>query len=94
MYNKTIGLIHSFNSLKCCFCFVCHFHRGVINPVTAPKNSRGAKLQCVYVAEGHTKPVLCVDATDDLLFTGSKGKTMQTIVISSDYIIAVSVLKN
>ncbi|XP_059181719.1 kinesin-like protein KIF21A isoform X2 [Centropristis striata] len=50
-------------------------HRGVINPVTTPKNSRGAKLQCVYVAEGHTKPVLCVDATDDLLFTGSKDRT-------------------
>ncbi|XP_031162074.1 kinesin-like protein KIF21A [Sander lucioperca] len=50
-------------------------HRGVINPVTAPKNNRGAKLQCVYVAEGHTKPVLCVDATDDLLFTGSKDRT-------------------
>ncbi|XP_070785480.1 kinesin-like protein KIF21A [Enoplosus armatus] len=50
-------------------------HRGVINPVAAPKNSRGAKLQCVYVAEGHTKPVLCVDATDDLLFTGSKDRT-------------------
>uniref|UniRef100_A0A8C4EJD6 Kinesin family member 21A n=1 Tax=Dicentrarchus labrax TaxID=13489 RepID=A0A8C4EJD6_DICLA len=54
-------------------CRVCC--RGVINPVTAPKNSRGAKLQCVYVAEGHTKPVLCVDATDDLLFTGSKDRT-------------------
>ncbi|KAI9516950.1 Kinesin-like protein kif21a [Dissostichus eleginoides] len=50
-------------------------HRGVINPVTAQKNIRGAKLQCVYVAEGHTKPVLCVDATDDLLFTGSKDRT-------------------
>ncbi|KAM4615073.1 kinesin-like protein KIF21A isoform 2-T2 [Polymixia lowei] len=50
-------------------------NRGVINPVTAPKTSRGAKLQCVYVAEGHTKPVLCVDATDDLLFTGSKDRT-------------------
>ncbi|XP_054481005.1 kinesin-like protein KIF21A [Anoplopoma fimbria] len=50
-------------------------HRGVINPLTAQKNSRGAKLQCVYVAEGHTKPVLCVDATDDLLFTGSKDRT-------------------
>ncbi|XP_074554103.1 kinesin-like protein KIF21A isoform X3 [Halichoeres trimaculatus] len=50
-------------------------HRGVINPVTAPKNSKAAKLQCVYVAEGHTKPVLCVDATDDLLFTGSKDRT-------------------
>ncbi|XP_044041473.1 kinesin-like protein KIF21A isoform X2 [Siniperca chuatsi] len=54
---------------------VCEGHRGVINPVTAPKNSRGAKLQCVYIAEGHTKPVLCVDATDDLLFTGSKDRT-------------------
>ncbi|XP_026217943.1 kinesin-like protein KIF21A isoform X1 [Anabas testudineus] len=50
-------------------------HRGVINPVTAPKSSRGAKLQCVYVAEGHTKPVLCVDATNDLLFTGSKDRS-------------------
>lgn len=47
--------------------------RGVINPVTTTKNSRAAKLQCVYIAEGHSKPVLCVDATDDLLFTGSKG---------------------
>uniref|UniRef100_A0A7N6A372 Kinesin motor domain-containing protein n=1 Tax=Anabas testudineus TaxID=64144 RepID=A0A7N6A372_ANATE len=47
----------------------------VINPVTAPKSSRGAKLQCVYVAEGHTKPVLCVDATNDLLFTGSKDRS-------------------
>ncbi|CAF87961.1 unnamed protein product, partial [Tetraodon nigroviridis] len=46
--------------------------RGVINPVMTSKNSRAPKLQCVYVAEGHTKPVLCVDATDDLLFTGSK----------------------
>ncbi|XP_029018357.1 kinesin-like protein KIF21A isoform X2 [Betta splendens] len=50
-------------------------HRGVINPVTASKNSRGAKLRCLHVAEGHTKPVLCVDATDDLLFTGSKDRT-------------------
>ncbi|XP_056131791.1 kinesin-like protein KIF21A [Lampris incognitus] len=50
-------------------------HRGVINPVEVPKSSRGVNLQCVYVAEGHTKPVLCVDATDDLLFTGSKDRT-------------------
>uniref|UniRef100_A0A665X6F7 Kinesin-like protein KIF21A n=1 Tax=Echeneis naucrates TaxID=173247 RepID=A0A665X6F7_ECHNA len=40
-----------------------------------PAGIRGAKLQCVYVAEGHTKPVLSVDATDDLLFTGSKDRT-------------------
>lgn len=48
-------------------------YRGVINPVTTTKTSRATKLQCVYIAEGHAKPVLCVDATDDLLFTGSKG---------------------
>ncbi|TNN55171.1 Kinesin-like protein KIF21A [Liparis tanakae] len=52
--------------------FEGHSRRGVINPV---KSTHGAKLQCVYVAEGHTKPVLCVDATDDLLFTGSKDRT-------------------
>uniref|UniRef100_A0A3Q3AHY7 Kinesin family member 21A n=1 Tax=Kryptolebias marmoratus TaxID=37003 RepID=A0A3Q3AHY7_KRYMA len=48
---------------------------GVINPVAAPKSGRGARIQCVHVAEGHTKPVVCVDATDDLLFTGSKDRT-------------------
>lgn len=50
-------------------------HRGVINPVSVPRTGRCARLQCVHVAEGHTKPVLCVDATDDLLFTGSKDRT-------------------
>uniref|UniRef100_A0A3Q3AIB3 Kinesin family member 21A n=1 Tax=Kryptolebias marmoratus TaxID=37003 RepID=A0A3Q3AIB3_KRYMA len=49
--------------------------KGVINPVAAPKSGRGARIQCVHVAEGHTKPVVCVDATDDLLFTGSKDRT-------------------
>lgn len=48
--------------------------RGIINPVGGTKNARTAPLQCVSVAEGHTKPVLCLDATDELLFTGSKGK--------------------
>lgn len=62
------------SKLRIIFIYFCVFSRGVINPVMAPKNTRGAKLHCVYVAEGHTKPVLCVDATDDLLFTGSKGK--------------------
>lgn len=47
--------------------------RGIINPVGGTKNARTAPLQCVSVAEGHTKPVLCLDATDELLFTGSKG---------------------
>ncbi|XP_008936234.1 PREDICTED: kinesin-like protein KIF21B, partial [Merops nubicus] len=46
--------------------------KGIINPVGGTKNARTAPLQCVSVAEGHTKPVLCLDATDELLFTGSK----------------------
>ncbi|KAM6986247.1 kinesin-like protein KIF21A [Aplochiton taeniatus] len=50
-------------------------HRGVINPFSTAKSRGTAKLQCVHVAEGHIKPVLCVDATDDLLFTGSKDRT-------------------
>lgn len=49
--------------------------RGVINPVAPSKGGRAARLQCVFTAEGHTKALLCVDSTDDLLFTGSKGKT-------------------
>ncbi|XP_069570579.1 kinesin-like protein KIF21A isoform X2 [Brachyistius frenatus] len=49
--------------------------QGVINPVPPMKSSRSATLQCVHVAEGHSKAVLCVDCTDDLLFTGSKDRT-------------------
>ncbi|XP_076863687.1 kinesin-like protein KIF21A isoform X3 [Brachyhypopomus gauderio] len=49
--------------------------QGVINPVPVSKSSRANALQCVYVAEGHSKAVLCVDSTDDLLFTGSKDRT-------------------
>ncbi|XP_064794328.1 kinesin-like protein KIF21A isoform X8 [Oncorhynchus masou masou] len=48
---------------------------GVVNPVSSPKISHAARLQCVHVADGHTKPVMCVDCTDDLLFTGSKDRT-------------------
>lgn len=55
-----------------CSFFLSHA-RGVINPVGGTKNARTAPLQCVSMAEGHTKPVLCLDATDELLFTGSKG---------------------
>lgn len=49
--------------------------KGVINPTGSVKGGRTAPLQCVSVAEGHSKPVLCVDATDELLFTGSKDRT-------------------
>ncbi|XP_029403776.1 kinesin-like protein KIF21A isoform X16 [Mus pahari] len=50
-------------------------HRGIINPFPACKGIRTSSLQCVHIAEGHTKAVLCVDSTDDLLFTGSKDRT-------------------
>ncbi|XP_031215406.1 kinesin-like protein KIF21A [Mastomys coucha] len=49
--------------------------RGIINPFPACKGVRASALQCVHIAEGHTKAVLCVDSTDDLLFTGSKDRT-------------------
>uniref|UniRef100_A0A8D1NEJ0 Kinesin motor domain-containing protein n=1 Tax=Sus scrofa TaxID=9823 RepID=A0A8D1NEJ0_PIG len=41
----------------------------------ATKGARTAPLQCVSMAEGHTKPILCLDATDELLFTGSKDRS-------------------
>ncbi|XP_059538550.1 kinesin-like protein KIF21A isoform X12 [Myotis daubentonii] len=50
-------------------------HRGIINPFPAAKGIRASALQCIHIAEGHTKAVLCVDSTDDLLFTGSKDRT-------------------
>ncbi|XP_046522503.1 kinesin-like protein KIF21A isoform X11 [Equus quagga] len=49
--------------------------RGIINPFPASKGIRSSPLQCIHIAEGHTKAVLCVDSTDDLLFTGSKDRT-------------------
>ncbi|XP_029403771.1 kinesin-like protein KIF21A isoform X12 [Mus pahari] len=49
--------------------------QGIINPFPACKGIRTSSLQCVHIAEGHTKAVLCVDSTDDLLFTGSKDRT-------------------
>ncbi|XP_037701763.1 kinesin-like protein KIF21A isoform X13 [Choloepus didactylus] len=50
-------------------------HRGIINPFPASKGIRVSPLQCIHIAEGHIKAVLCVDSTDDLLFTGSKDRT-------------------
>ncbi|XP_070475485.1 kinesin-like protein KIF21A isoform X15 [Equus przewalskii] len=49
--------------------------QGIINPFPASKGIRASPLQCIHIAEGHTKAVLCVDSTDDLLFTGSKDRT-------------------
>uniref|UniRef100_A0AAR2KUA2 Kinesin motor domain-containing protein n=1 Tax=Pygocentrus nattereri TaxID=42514 RepID=A0AAR2KUA2_PYGNA len=47
----------------------------MINPFASPKGTRATRLQCVYTAQGHTKALMCVDSTDDLLFTGSKDRT-------------------
>ncbi|XP_074872298.1 kinesin-like protein KIF21A isoform X3 [Carettochelys insculpta] len=49
--------------------------KGIINPFPASKCIRSSPLQCIHIAEGHTKAILCVDSTDDLLFTGSKDRT-------------------
>ncbi|KAK6191402.1 hypothetical protein SNE40_003100 [Patella caerulea] len=43
-----------------------------------PVGGRSSPLTCTHTAGGHTKAVLSVDATDDLLFTGSKDRTAKT----------------
>ncbi|PIO38283.1 hypothetical protein AB205_0020970 [Aquarana catesbeiana] len=48
---------------------------GIINPFPTSKSNKTSLVQCMHIAEGHNKAVLCVDATDDLLFTGSKDRT-------------------
>ncbi len=63
--------------------YLCVIFRGVINPIGGVKGGRTAPLQCISVAEGHSKPVLCVDATDELLFTGSKGTHTSDLTVSS-----------
>ncbi|KAM3926337.1 kinesin-like protein KIF21A isoform 4-T4 [Leptodactylus fuscus] len=53
----------------------CQQDKGVINPFPTCRGSKSSLIQCIHIAEGHNKAVLCVDATDDLLFTGSKDRT-------------------
>uniref|UniRef100_A0A8C5I1U9 Kinesin motor domain-containing protein n=1 Tax=Gouania willdenowi TaxID=441366 RepID=A0A8C5I1U9_GOUWI len=69
--NQTQGSALDKNLILCLFVN----RRGVINSIGGVKGGRTAPLQTVSVAEGHSKPVLCVDATDELLFTGSKDRT-------------------
>ncbi|KAK3575966.1 hypothetical protein CHS0354_031230 [Potamilus streckersoni] len=50
--------------------------RGAIVPATSRMNTtRSSPLMCSHVAEGHTKAVLSVCASEDWLFTGSKDRT-------------------
>lgn len=46
---------------------------GVIIPFTGKANSKNSYLVCSHIAEGHSRPVLSVTATDQHLFSGSKG---------------------
>ena len=56
------------------FCGAC-FCRGVIQPVHNAGSKPGPLIHC-HTAEGHSKAVLCVKATKDLLFSSSKGEFM------------------
>ncbi|XP_033100035.1 kinesin-like protein KIF21B isoform X7 [Anneissia japonica] len=55
------------------------FGKGSINPVSVTNKPQGQKapLICSYTAEGHTKAVLSVQATEDMLFSGSKDRTVK-----------------
>uniref|UniRef100_A0A4X1SLZ1 Kinesin motor domain-containing protein n=1 Tax=Sus scrofa TaxID=9823 RepID=A0A4X1SLZ1_PIG len=63
--------------------------KGVITPVGGAKGARTAPLQCVSMAEGHTKPILCLDATDELLFTGSKDRSCMWNLVTGQEIAAL-----
>uniref|UniRef100_UPI0035900E07 kinesin-like protein KIF21A isoform X2 n=1 Tax=Myxine glutinosa TaxID=7769 RepID=UPI0035900E07 len=49
--------------------------KGIISAQTIGRTARTGMLHCTSVAEGHLKPTLCLDATNDLLFSGSKDRT-------------------
>ncbi|CAL1546229.1 unnamed protein product [Lymnaea stagnalis] len=57
-----------------------HPDRGNIvpSPSSRPLGVNKGLLTCTHTAEGHTKAVLSVFATDHLLFTGSKDRTAKT----------------
>ncbi|XP_057334879.1 kinesin-like protein KIF21A isoform X2 [Microplitis mediator] len=50
--------------------------KGIISPYPGKVQPR-ATLQCSHVAEGHSKAVLAIDVTHDLLFSGSKDRTVK-----------------
>ncbi|CAG5083800.1 Similar to Kif21a: Kinesin-like protein KIF21A (Mus musculus) [Cotesia congregata] len=50
--------------------------KGIISPYPGKVQPR-ATLQCSHVAEGHGKAVLAIDVTPDLLFSGSKDRTVK-----------------
>nr|XP_002732855.2 PREDICTED: kinesin-like protein KIF21A-like [Saccoglossus kowalevskii] len=56
---------------------IFHADRGVINAYTGRQSGGKPPLICTHTAEGHTKAVLTVQATEDLLFSGSKDRTVK-----------------
>ncbi|XP_025085629.1 kinesin-like protein KIF21A isoform X2 [Pomacea canaliculata] len=60
-------------------------NRGNIVTTNSIKNvgSKSPFLTCTHIAEGHTKAVLSVDATDDRIFTGSKDRTAKVWDLAS-----------
>ncbi|XP_030849432.1 kinesin-like protein KIF21A isoform X11 [Strongylocentrotus purpuratus] len=51
--------------------------RGSIIPVINKPTTPRAPLVCSYTAEGHSKAVLSVQATEELLFSGSKDRSVK-----------------
>nr|XP_009858703.1 kinesin-like protein KIF21A [Ciona intestinalis] len=52
--------------------------KGHMTPISSKTSSvRSSLLDCVQVAKGHHKAVLCIHATDHLLFSGSKDRTVK-----------------
>ncbi|XP_023229479.1 kinesin-like protein KIF21A isoform X3 [Centruroides sculpturatus] len=54
------------------------YEKGAIIPYTGkPSYNKTSFFVCTHIAEGHNKPVLSVTATDDVLFSSSKDRTVK-----------------
>uniref|UniRef100_T1J740 Kinesin motor domain-containing protein n=1 Tax=Strigamia maritima TaxID=126957 RepID=T1J740_STRMM len=60
---------------RTCLCNDTNPDRGIISSYTG--KMRSGPLVCTHVAEGHSKAVLSVAATEDLLFSSSKDRTVK-----------------
>lgn len=57
--------------------------RGVIASFQGRTPAKTSPLVCTHIAEGHSKAVLAVTATDDVLFSSSKGNcSVGKIIVS------------
>lgn len=46
-----------------------------IKPYVEKVELQNPYIVCSHIVEGHTSAVLCVECTDDVLFTGSQGQS-------------------